>query len=96
MSCQSGLSNLKIISNLKEDDEIPNFAIHEEKQLTNRRYHLKNQILKELSADTKGGFTNYLQKHNVEHKKANEHEMLIIAKSLTKKFLFLLYQRKQC
>jgi len=89
-----GLSNYKIRTLLEEDDDVPESAIPEEKQLTNRRYYLKKEILKELNTNTKGGFTKWLNKHSIEYKKAEEHRMLVIASKLDKNNFILVLSTK--
>ena len=60
---KSGLPNEKIIKFLKDEKKVKEEILPTNRQLTDRRYHLKKVVLKHLKENTKGKFVNWFNLH---------------------------------
>lgn len=63
--------------------ELPEEILPTSTQLTNRRFYLKKEILKDLKEKTLGGFTNWIKKMNQKVKQCGLHDFVIISWKLT-------------
>ena len=57
-----GLKNYKIKTILEEEFEVPEDALPSNSQLSNRRFYLKKEVLKDLKGKTLGGFVNWVER----------------------------------
>lgn len=89
---KAGLSNYKLLEILKKDGykDLPTY-----KQLSSRRYYLKNTILKELKANTKRGFFAWLEETTKGNSQSLEHNMVVLQRLLEGKNFMLLVTTKE-
>jgi len=76
-------------SNFRIKEKLENQGYAEEiiptgKQLSNRRTYLTQSLLGELAKNTKGGFFQWLNNHEVKFENAKSHDLIIISHQLTK------------
>lgn len=69
---RSGHSNEKIIKFLKDEKKVKEEILPTNRQLTDRRYHLKKVVLKHLKENTKGKFVNWFNLHKDFDKQNND------------------------
>jgi len=89
-----GLKNYKIRTHLEDELNVPEELLPTNAQLSDRRFYLKQEILKDLKDKTLGGFKNWVEKHSKVFSQADSHDFYIINSVLLDNDFKLLFTTK--